>query len=411
MMSHIVMKRRAGMVAASLCLSLAALLASLGTSIANIALPSLALAFDATFPQVQWVVIAYLTALALCVVVAGALGDLLGRKRMLLSGLALFTLASALCGLSTGLWMLVAARALQGAGAAVLMALTIALVRDSVAPERVGRAMGLLGTMSAVGTALGPSLGGMLIGWAGWPAVFLVLVPLGILAAGLALVALPGVAPQGRSQRPDLSLLHQRGTRLILLANLLVANLMMATLLVGPFYLALGLGLQATTVGLVMSVGPVISICTGVPSGRMVDNRGARQVLAFGLGALAAGALALTILPPLFGVPGYLTGIAILTPGYQLFQSANNTLLMQSVRAEQRGAASGLLGLSRNLGLLSGALVMGAVFSFGVGSRAIETAGADAIEHGLQLTFALGGLSLLALMIVLGRRPAPRTGS
>ncbi|MDY6859818.1 MAG: MFS transporter, partial [Pseudomonadota bacterium] len=139
---------------ALLCLSLSMLLASLGTSIANIALPRLALAFDAPFHQVQWVVIAYLAALTLCAVFAGRLGDMFGRQRMLVAGLVLFSLASLLCALAPGLWLLVGARALQGVGAAFLMTLTIALVRETVSGDRVGRAMGMLGTMSAVGTAL-----------------------------------------------------------------------------------------------------------------------------------------------------------------------------------------------------------------------------------------------------------------
>ncbi|MEQ3672576.1 MFS transporter [Pseudophaeobacter sp.] len=141
-----------------LCLSLSMVLASLGTSIANIALPTLAVAFDVSFQWVQWVVIAYLVSITLFVVIAGRLGDVFGRQRMLAVGLVLFALASTLCGLASNLWMLVAARALQGIGAAFMMTLAIALVRETVETERVGRAMGWLGTMSAIGTALGPRL-------------------------------------------------------------------------------------------------------------------------------------------------------------------------------------------------------------------------------------------------------------
>src|SRR3546814_19416314 len=105
----------------------------------------------------------------------------MGRRRVLLAGILLFTVASVLCGVAPTLWMLIAARAVQGLGAAVLMALTVALVRETVPKERTGSAMGLLGTMSAIGTALGPSLGRVLIAGPGWRALFLVLVPLCIL--------------------------------------------------------------------------------------------------------------------------------------------------------------------------------------------------------------------------------------
>lgn len=192
--------RVSGWVLASLALSM--LLSSLGISIANVALPALAQAFDAPFQHVQWVVLAYLLAVTIMIVSAGRLGDIFGHKRVLLFGIALFMLASAACGLVSSLWMLVAARALQGLGASVLMALTIASVRDIVADGKTGSAMGLLGTMSAIGTALGPSLGGFLLASAGWRAIFLVMVPLGVLNLLLASRFLPASRP---AQRPPVS--------------------------------------------------------------------------------------------------------------------------------------------------------------------------------------------------------------
>ena len=126
----------------------------------------------------------YLLAVTTVVVSVGRLGDLLGRRRLMLLGIGVFTAASVACGVSTDLWLLVAARALQGLGAAVMMALTMAMVGDTVAPERAGSAMGFLGTTSAIGTALGPSLGGLLIAAWGWQAIFLINLPLGLLAWG-----------------------------------------------------------------------------------------------------------------------------------------------------------------------------------------------------------------------------------
>lgn len=172
-------------------LSLSMLLSSLGTSIANVALPTLALAFSATFQQVQWVVLAYLLAITTLIVSVGRLGDILGRRRLLLGGIALFTTASVLCAAAPSLAWLLAARATQGLGAATMMALTIAFVAETVPKAQTGSAMGLLGTMSAVGTALGPSLGGVLIGGLGWRSIFLVNLPLGILAFLLARHHLP----------------------------------------------------------------------------------------------------------------------------------------------------------------------------------------------------------------------------
>ena len=163
-------------------LSLAMLLPSLGTSIANVALPSLAVAFAAPFQQVQWVVISYLLAVTTLIVGVGRMGDLIGRRRLLLVGIGIFAVASASCAIAPTLWVLMVARSVQGLGAAIMMALTIALVSDMVPKARSGAAIGLLGTVSAVGTALGPSLGGVLIAWFNWQAVFVVMAGAGALA-------------------------------------------------------------------------------------------------------------------------------------------------------------------------------------------------------------------------------------
>src|SRR4051812_4325028 len=176
-------------------LSLSMLLSSLGTSIANVGLPTLAQAFDASFQDVQWIVLAYLLAITTLIVSVGRLGDMAGRRPVLLAGIVLFTVASALCGVAPTLGLLIAARAVQGLGAAIMMALAMALVGETVPKAKTGSAMGLLGTMSAVGTALGPTLGGVLIAGFGWPAIFLVNVPVGLVALELARRSLPADRP------------------------------------------------------------------------------------------------------------------------------------------------------------------------------------------------------------------------
>ena len=175
-------------------LSLSLLLSSLSTSIANVALPTLAQVFNASFQDVQWVVLAYLLAITTLVVSAGRLSDIAGRRRVLLAGIALFTLASVVCSVAPTLWLLIAARAAQGIGAAIMMALAMAFVGDTVPKAKTGSAMGLLAAMSAIGTALGPSLGGVLIAGPGWRTIFLVNVPLGVLTAALAYRSLPRIA-------------------------------------------------------------------------------------------------------------------------------------------------------------------------------------------------------------------------
>jgi EmrB/QacA subfamily drug resistance transporter len=427
-------------------LSLSMLLSSLGTSIANVGLPALAEAFSASFQHVQWIVLAYLLAITTLIVSAGRLGDLMGRRRLLLAGIALFTAASVLCGLAPTLGWLLVARALQGAGAAVMMALTMAFVGETVPKARTGSAMGLLGTMSAMGTALGPSLGGLLVAGPGWRALFLVNVPLGVAAFVLAQRCLPADGPQERrragfdplgtgllamtlaayalavttgrghfgalnlallaaaalgaglfvlaeskvaSPLVKLAMFRQPDLSASLVISALVSTVMMATLVVGPFYLSRALGLNAAVVGLALSAGPLAAALAAMPAGRMADRFGAQRMTIAGLVAIAAGALVLAMLPASLGVAGYIAPLVVMTVGYSLFQTANNTAVMGDVAADQRGVVSGLLNLSRNLGLITGASVMGAVFAWA--SRAVDIAAAppEAVATGTRVTFGV----------------------
>jgi EmrB/QacA subfamily drug resistance transporter len=444
-------------------LSLAMLLSSLGTSIANVGLPTLAQAFNASFQDVQWIVLAYLLAITTLIVSVGRLGDIIGRRRLLLAGIVLFTLASVLCGVAPTLWLLIAARAAQGLGAAVMMALAMAFVGETVSKDRTGSAMGLLGTMSAIGTTLGPSLGGILIAGPGWRALFLVNVPLGLLAFGLAWRTLPAdvgqpetdragfdtvgtlllattlgayalamtmgrgrfgplnmalllaavlgagvfVLAQARAASPLLRLGMFRDASLSasLVVGALIATVVMATLVVGPFYLSRALGLDAATVGIVMSIGPMVSVLSGVLAGRIVDRLGAPFMVIAGLILMAAGSFALSVIPAASGIAGYVAGIVVLSLGYQLSQAANNTAVMTDVGADQRGVMSGILNLSRNLGLITGASMMGAVFAFASAAADITTAHPAAVAGGMHVTFAVaGGLIVGALAIAAGGR-------
>ena len=440
-------------------LSLSMLLSSLGTSIANVGLPTLAQVFEANFQQVQWVVIAYLLAITTLIVSAGRLGDIIGRRRLLLGGIGLFTLASVLCGLAPTLGLLIGARALQGLGAAIMMALTMAFVGETVSKAKTGSAMGLLGTMSAIGTAMGPALGGLLIDGLGWRAMFLISVPLGLVTVWLAYHYLPVDRPQptaivarfdstgtlllaltlaayalamtlgrGHFGPLNLGLLLAAGlgvglfvfaesritSPLIRLALLrdpllsgslvmsaLVMTVMMTTLVVGPFYLARALDLDAVFVGMVMAAGPVVAALTGVPAGRMAERCGAQRMTLAGLIAMAVGCCVMSVLPETFGIGGYVAPMVVITLGYGVFQTANNTAVMVNVPPDQRGVISGLLNLSRNLGLITGASAMGAVFAWATNAAHFTTARPEVVAQGMRITFAVA-LGLIAIALGAG---------
>lgn len=386
-------------------LSLVTLLSALGTSIANVGLPVLAQHFGAGFGAIQWVVLAYLLASTAMVAVAGRLGDRHGRRRLLLGGIALFTIASIGCALAPSLGLLVAARAAQGIGAAAMMALAMPFVGAVVPSKRSGSAMGLLGTMSAAGTALGPSVGGAMIAACGWPGLFFTGVPLGVLAFAMAWAFLPpdGAPGQGTAGAGASGLLYAA-----LGANALVTAVVMTTLVVGPFYLSGALALDSARTGLVMSCGPLAAALGGVPAGRAVDRYDAGRIALSGLACMLAACVLLALLPSSTGIPGYAVPLVLCTTGYALFQAANNTTVMAAVAPGRRGAASGLLNLSRNAGLIAGASVMGALFAAAAGMNGAGSTAPEAVAAGMHITFGACAVLVLAAMAIATRaRPAP----
>lgn len=442
-------------------LALSMLLPALGTSVANVGLPTFAKAFDAPFQDVQWIVLAYLLTITTLIVTIGRLGDIIGRRRLLRAGMALFALASALCAMAPSLWLLVAARALQGLGASVMMALTMAFVGETVPKSRTGSAMGLLGTTSAIGTMVGPAVGGILIARFGWPSMFLAIVPPAVVAWLMAGAFLPPDRPAAKRPGFDhrgtlllaltlgcyaLAMTLGRGhfgpsnialllgaaagaavfvyaelkapTPLIRLGMLrapalssglatsaLVSTVMMATLVVGPFYLARGLGLDTGMTGLVMAAGPLMAAFCGVPSGRAVDRFGAQRMGSLGLCGAAAACVALALLPASLGIAGYAAPLMVLTASYALFQAANNTAVMTDIAAEQRGLVSAMLNLSRNLGLVTGASVMGALFAWSAAAGELANAQPADMARGMHTTFAVAAaLVIAALALTLASR-------
>lgn len=438
-------------------LAAATLLASLGVSIATVVLPTLSREFVAPIAGIQWVVLAYLLSTTVTIVLVGRLGDLFGLRRILLAGTALFALAGMICIGAPTLGVLVLGRAIQGIGGAVLVALPLSIVREMVSKERTGSALGLLGTMSAMGTALGPSVGGMLISELGWRAAFGGLAMLGILVFALALQFIPAsparsydavkrmdwlgggflaitltlyalataggkivsswgaaallaatlvtlvifLVVESRSAAPlvPLSMLRSRPTATALAANLLVSTVMMATLVVGPLFLSFALRLSDANVGLVMAVGPVTAALTGVIAGRVTDRFGAHPVLMAGLVEIVVGLACLALLPRFLGVAGYIAALMVLTPGFQLFLAANSTTLLLPAAEGQRGLLSGLLGLSRNLGFMTGASVMATLFAVATGSEEIAQSAPHVIGDAFTTTFLVASAAILPVTV------------
>ena len=446
------------------------LLAAFAGSSGNLALPQLQSDWQLSFGHAQWLLLAYLLASTVAVTLAGRLGDLFGRRRLLLGGLLLFGSAAAMSAIAPSLPWLLAARALQGVGAAALLALGLASVGSVVAPSHGGRALGMLGAVSAAGTALGPALGGVLLHLASWrwllalPALAaLLLWPalwhwlpadarqtaaatsnpapgslpdlrsvlyLSLLLSALAWTltlsrSLPALLPlallviwlaaRGLQQRQRLAsvpllpgaLLQQAALRPALAANLLIGMVVMGNLLLAPFYLGRSLGLTNGVMGLLLACGPLMSMLCGVLGGRLVDQHGAARVSRHALQLLLSGSALLGFAPLWQGVTAsmpapaaslalYLAGMLMLTAGYALFQAANNHAVLQHAGAAQRGVAGGLLQLSRNLGLLCGASVPGALFDLAAQRLTLP---AQAAAAGFSTAFLFCSALLAALWL------------
>ncbi len=450
--------RRSGLVVAAL--ATATTVSALGSSIANVALPTIATDFGAPLGAVQWVILAYLLATTILIVPAGRLGDQIGRTRVLIGGTAVFTAGAVLAAFAPSLAVIVAARILQGSGAAAMLAMTVALVRETVPADRVGATMGTLGAATAAGMALGPALGGVLLGSLGWPAVFAALAALALVALALVSLAVPRHAPttaggagsdlpgtltlavvltayavavtlqpggwvgtslllalavaglfgflalERRAAAPLVDLVRLRSVRVFpqLAVALLGSLIMMTNMVIGPYYLSGALRLEPTALGLAMAVGPVVAVLAGAPAGRLVDRFGTHLVTTIGLAEMALGMAALAVLPAWFGLPGFLVASIILTPGNQLFMAANNTAVMRSAGPQAQGAVSGVLSLARNVGQITGASVMAMLFS----GTAIAVAGSvtDPVGAGIgtQVTFGVGALLGVLAAVALGAR-------
>ena len=176
-----------------LVLTLGYFMILLDTSIVNVALPDMERDLHAGFDQILWVVNGYVLVYAVLLITAGRLGDLFGPKRLFLLGLALFTLASAACGLAQDAGQLILFRVVQGLGGAIMTPQTLAILPSLFPPERRGAAFGLLGSVAGLAVVVGPTLGGWLVSASSWQAIFFVNVPVGLVAALAAALLLPEV--------------------------------------------------------------------------------------------------------------------------------------------------------------------------------------------------------------------------
>ncbi len=397
----------------------------LDLTIVNIAIPNIILKLHASLDDVLWVLNAYALVLAVLVITAGRLGDLLGPRTMFVAGVAVFTVASAACGFAPGAGALIAFRAVQGIGAAMLMPQTLALVTMTFPPERRGAAFGVWGAVAGLATIAGPTLGGLLVTAFDWRWIFFVNLPIGVAVLAVTFFIIPGFQP-GRRHRFDiagvvlasLSLLaicyglvegqrYDWGTvtsfisiPLIIAAGVVLLGVFLlvqkmrqdreplvpfvlfrsrnfslmswvsGTLSIGmlgiflplTIYFQSALGFSALKAGLTLAPSSVVMIILAPGLGRLTDKIGGKYILLTGLALFAVGmGWVVLIATPHSAWYDFLAPLIVAGLGMGGTFPPMTTTAMRDVDPRMAGAASGVLNTARQVGSVIGTAAVGAL--------------------------------------------------
>ncbi|SER35021.1 MFS transporter, DHA2 family, multidrug resistance protein [Faunimonas pinastri] len=424
---------------AFLTIGIALTMAVLDGAIVNVALPSIAKDLQINSSEVIWVLNAYQLAVTVSLLPLSSLGEILGYKRIYWSGLAIFTLASFLCANSTSLTFLILARVLQGFGAAGIMSVNIALVRFIFPQRLLGQGVGYTALVVGVSSAAGPSVAAAILSVAHWEWLFLVNVPLGILALIIAAKTLPRtplsshrfdwksailnaltfglliIGIDGLSHHQDLTIpLAELGAAILigivfvrrqlsLPAPMLPVDLLrrpifalsMATSFCSfsaqmlafvslPFFFQDVLGKTDTQTGLLMTPWPLATAMMAPIAGRLADRFEPGKLGGIGLAFMAAGLAATALLPAHPSTLDIVWRLALTGFGFGLFQSPNNKAIISSAPRNRSGGASGLQSTGRLVGQSVGAALVAGIFG-------LFTHNQTQVALWLGVALALGG--------------------
>lgn len=402
-------------------LAIGIFMATLDSSIVNISLPTMARYFLTPLNgAIEWVIIAYLVVIAGMLLTIGRLSDIVGRKLLWTAGLVIFTLGSAICGAAPTLLVLIIARAFQGLGGALVMSVSPAMLISAFPPEERGRALGMNTISVALGTSVGPTVGGLITANFSWRWIFYVNVPLGLvgviatllvlrehqphtngrfdpvgallLALGLialtlglsfgqewgwssptliatmglsiaAFVALVWVELHVADPVIDFNLLRNR---IFVSANssLILCYLgVFAVSFMLPFYLEELRGLSVIEAGLLLSPFPLVIALVAPFSGALADKIGSRWLAVAGLTVVSIGLVLISQLNAQSSIGDIIWRLVLTGAGQALFQSPNSSALMGSVARERQGSASGFLSTGRVMGQSVSVALAGAIFT------------------------------------------------
>jgi EmrB/QacA subfamily drug resistance transporter len=417
----------------------------LDVTIVNVALPSIQKDFHSDLADLQWVVDAYALSLAALQLTSGSFADLHGRKRVFMLGLALFTAASALCGLSTSSTFLNLARALQGVGGAMMFATSLALLAGAFQGRERGTAFGVWGATVGASVAIGPLVGGAITDGLGWQWIFFVNVPIGIAAifltqrkvdesknpyarsidwpgvvvwsAGLFLLVLGLIRGnaqgwgstktlielggavlliitflliEARSKEPmlDLSLFRKPAFSGVSIVAFTLSASMFAMFLYLTLYLQNGLGLTPFQAGLRFLPLTVLSFFVAGAAGRLVHSAPARGLFAVGLGSVGLGLLLMHGIKLDSKWTTLLAGFIVAGGGVGLVNPTIAQVAVGVVEPARSGMASGINNTFRQVGIATGIAGLGAIFQSHVQSKTASELTAAGMSHDKAATIA-----------------------
>ena len=439
-----------------ICVSAPSFMLQLDANIVAVSLPSIAQSLRANFAGIEWVITAYTLSFASLMLPAGALADRFGRKRILIAGLSIFTLASFLCGTAPSLSVLIAARAFQGVGAALQLSAALATLSNSFHGDARARAFAFWGSVVGIGISLGPIVGGFITQMFGWQWAFYINLPIGavmiamivfvirdssdpeatrldlpgvvtfsaflflttlalisgnhdgwasphILAEAIGAFAFLGlfVAVETRQARPMLDFsFFRRPTYLgANIAQLAFAAGLLTMLTFMPIYFQSGLGLPPRTAGLLMlPMALPLFIVPRIVTTQLSHRLSGRALLTLGLALVFAGLAWMGLVAPSLDRRSILAGMLLTGMGAGMLNGETTKVGMTVIPAERAGMASGVSGTVRFTGVVIGFAALGVVL-FSRISSAI-TAALPALGESDRLAFirdvASGNLSGIA---------------
>jgi len=401
-------------------LSLGFFMTLLDLTIVNIAIPSMISSLDASLDEILWIVNAYVLVLAVLLITAGRLGDLRGQRTLFVAGVVVFTVASLACGLAPNPALLIAFRAVQGLGAALLMPQTMAIIIGTFPADRRGTALGIWGAVAGLATVAGPTLGGVLVTYASWRWIFIVNVPVGLVVLAMTFAFIPdarlarqhkldlvGVAIataglfcltfaliegqryswnaaidallvasavltvlfllQQRSRQEaeplvPFSLFRNRNFTVINAVASLVSVAILGFFLPFTIYLQSVLGYSAIKAGLILAPMSLIALVLAPVAGKMSDRVGGKFILMTGLALFGLGAAILVGQSNASSDwPAFMPAIAVMGLGMGGIWAPMATETMRGVPMALAGAASGVNNTLRQVGSVVGSAAVGAL--------------------------------------------------